>query len=73
MTNAGYSVYQTLLANTPAQSESLLNNMKQAAGGTSLYVKADKIPTEKDVNIRTGNAQSQTGRLSLIREADLSD
>ena len=33
---------QSLLANTPAKAESQLHGLEQAAGGTSLYMNANK-------------------------------
>ena len=40
--NADYADDIALLANTPAQAESLLHSLKQAAGGIGLYVNTDK-------------------------------
>ena len=42
MTNADYADDKALLANTPAQAESSLHNLEQAAGGIVLHVNADK-------------------------------
>ena len=42
ITVADYAGYAALLANTPAQAKSLLNNLEQAARGIGLYVKLDK-------------------------------
>ena len=38
-----YSDDLELLVNTPAQSESLLHNLKQAARGIGLYMNANKV------------------------------
>ena len=42
ITDADYADDITLLANTPAQLETLLHGLEQAAGGISLHVNADK-------------------------------
>ena len=42
ITNADYADNITLLTNTPAQAESLLHCLEQAAGGIGLHVNADK-------------------------------
>ena len=42
ITDADYVDDLALLANTPAQAESLLHNLEWAAGGIGLYVNADK-------------------------------
>ena len=42
MTDADYADDLALLTNTPAQAESLLHNLKQAAGGIGLRVNANK-------------------------------
>ena len=42
MTDADYAVDQALLTNTPAQPQSLLHSLKQAAGGIDLYVSTNK-------------------------------
>ena len=41
-TDADYADDIALLANTPAQAESLLHRLERAAGGIGLYVNADK-------------------------------
>ena len=40
MTDADGTIDQVLLANTPAQAESLLHNLEQAAGDIGLYIDA---------------------------------
>ena len=42
ITDANYADDIALLANTPAQTESLLHSLERAAGGIGLYVNADK-------------------------------
>ena len=42
MTDAGYADSLDLCANTPAQAESLLNNLEQAPRGIGLYLNANK-------------------------------
>ena len=42
ITNGDYADDLIYLANTPAQAESLLHSVEQAAGGFSLYEKSDK-------------------------------
>ena len=42
MTDADNADDQALLANTPAQAESLLHSLKQAARCTGLYVNTNK-------------------------------
>ena len=42
ITDANYADDIALLANTPAQAESLLHSLKQAAAGIGLHVNADK-------------------------------
>ena len=42
ITNADYADDIALLANTPAQAETLLHNLEQAAAGIGLHVNADK-------------------------------
>ena len=43
-----YADDQVLLANTPAQAESLLHNLEQAAKGIGLYMNSDKIVSSLD-------------------------
>ena len=42
ITDADYAEDTVLLANTPAQAESLLHSLEKAAGGMGLYANADK-------------------------------
>ena len=42
ITEALYAEDTALLANSPAQAESLLHNLEQTAGGISLHINADK-------------------------------
>ena len=42
ITGADYADNLALLANTPFQAKSLLDNLEQAAGGTGLHVNANK-------------------------------
>ena len=42
ITDADYTDYIVLLANTPAQVKSLLHSLEQAASGIGLHVNADK-------------------------------
>ena len=42
ITDADYADNIALLANTPAQAESLLHSLKRAAGGIGLYVTTNK-------------------------------
>ena len=42
MTDADYTDDLVLLANTPAQTESRLYNLEQAAGSIGLYLNANK-------------------------------
>ena len=42
ITNAGYADDIAILANTPAQAETLLHSMERAAGGIGLHVNAHK-------------------------------
>ena len=41
-TDTDYADDIELLANTPAQAETLLHSLEKAAGGIGLYIKADK-------------------------------
>ena len=41
-TNTDYADDLVLLANTPAQAESLLHSLEQTASGIGLYVNSDK-------------------------------
>ena len=42
ITDADYTDDQALLTNTPAQAESLLHSLEQAAGGISLHMNTNK-------------------------------
>ena len=67
ITNVDYANDLVLLANTPAQAESLLYNLEQAAGGIGLYVNANK--TEHMYFKWEGAISTLSGRpLKLIDE-----
>ena len=61
ITDTGYTDVIALLANIPAQAESLLHNLDKAAGGISVHVNADK--TEY---IRFN--QNQKERISTLKD-----
>ena len=58
--NVGYADDIVLLANLPAQAESLLHSLEQAAGGIGLYFNADK--TEYMCFNKRGNISTLKGR-----------
>ena len=60
ITDAGYADDIALLANTPAQTETLLRSLEQAAAGIGLHVNADK--TECTCFNQRGDISTLNGR-----------
>ena len=59
ITDAYYADNMALLANTPAQAESLLHSLEQAAAGIDLHINADK--TEYMCFNQTGDISTRNG------------
>ena len=67
MTDADYTDDQMLLANTPAQAESLLYSLEQASGGIGLYVNAYKtefMGFKKEGTISTGKPLKKVNKFT---------
>ena len=54
ITDADYADNLALLANTPAQAETLLHSLERAAAGIGLHVNADKTEYTCDISILKG-------------------
>ena len=71
ITDTYYAEDISHLANTPTQAESLLNSLKQAAGGIGLYVIADKteyicFTQNKDISTLNDGSLKQVNKFTYL-------
>ena len=69
ITDADYADYRALLANAPAQAETLLHSLERAAAGIGLHVNAHKI--EYMCFNQTGDTSSLKGSSVSLTETDI--
>ena len=74
VTDADYAEDIALLVNTPAQAETLLHSLEQAAAGIGLHVNADKMAymcfnQRGDISILNGSSLKLVDKFTYVRSS----